>query len=97
MPELGCQRAAIRASAVVLWLLFVLLRTILRRIQSGIFESSVKRRQNCIDNEFICVNFEKKKTLMASFRQRRSTTTSFMHKSVPFPVKAQRINRIAQF
>ena len=34
--------------------------TILRRIQSSIFESSVRRRQNCIDNVFNCVNFAKK-------------------------------------
>ena len=31
-----------QTSAVVLWLLFVLSLTILRRIQSGIFESSYK-------------------------------------------------------
>ena len=60
MPKLVCQRAAIRTSAVVFWLLLVLFLTILRRIQCGIFESSVRRRQNCIDSVFICVNFEKK-------------------------------------
>ena len=30
--------------------------TILRRIKADIFESSVRRRQNRIDNAFICVN-----------------------------------------
>ena len=57
--KLDCQRAAILTSAGVLWLLFVLFLTILRRIQSTIFESSVRRRQNCIDNLIICVNFAK--------------------------------------
>ena len=37
----------------MLWLLFVLFLTNLRRIQAGIFESSVRRRQNRIDNVFI--------------------------------------------
>ena len=37
----------------------MLFLTILRRIQYDIFESSVRRRQNCIDNVFICFNFAK--------------------------------------
>ena len=49
-----------QTAAVVFWLLFVLSLSILRRIQSGIFESSLWRRQNCIDNVFICVNFAEK-------------------------------------
>ena len=76
MPKLSCQRAASRTSAVVL-----------RQIQSGFFESSVRRLQNGIDNVFICVNFEKK-TLMASFRQGRS------YRNAPFSVKGQRIDRM---
>ena len=58
-----------------------------------------RRCQNCIDidNVFICVKLEKKKTLVASFRQGKSTTTSFTHRNAPFPVKEQRIDRIAQF
>ena len=58
--KLGCRRAAIRMTAVVLWPLFVLFLSILRQIQSGIFESSVRRCQHCIDNVFICVSFAKK-------------------------------------
>ena len=37
-PKLGCQQAVIRTSAVVVWLLFALFLTNLRRIQSGILE-----------------------------------------------------------
>ena len=60
IAKLGCRRAAIRTSAVVLRLLFVLFLTILRRIQSDIFESSVRRCQNCFETVFIFVNFAKK-------------------------------------
>ena len=59
--------------------------------------SSVRRRQNCIDNVFICVKFTKKKTLVASFRQGRSTTRSFAHRNAPFPMKGKMNDRIAQF
>ena len=59
VPKLGCKRAATRTSAVVLWLLFVLFLTILRRIHSDIFESGVKRRQNGFDNVFV-LNREKR-------------------------------------
>ena len=75
--KLGCKRAVFLTSAGVLWLLFVLFLTILRRIQSTIFESSVRRRQNCLDNLFICVNFAKKRFCWCPFdredrQQRRS-------------------------
>ena len=43
--------------------------TIFRRIQYDIFESSVRRSQNCFDNVFICVTSAKKKTLVASLQQ----------------------------
>ena len=69
--------------------------TILRRIQSSIFELSVRRRQNCIDDVFISVIFAKKKRLMASFRQERLTTTSFTHRNPPFPVNGKMIDRIS--
>ena len=75
----------------------MLFLTILRPIQAGIVQSSVRRRQNRIDNNvFSYVNFAK--TLVASFRRGRSTTMSFTHnRNAPFPVKGQMIDRIAQF
>ena len=39
----------------------------------------------------------RKETLMASFRQGRSTTTSFTHRNASFSVKGQSFDRIAQF
>lgn len=75
----GCQRAAIRKSAVVLRLLFKLFLTNLRQIQSNIPLTS------------------RKKTLMKSSRQGRSTTPSFTHRSAPFAVEVQRIDRIVRF
>ena len=75
----------------------MLFLTILRPIQAGIVESSVRGRQNRIDNNvFSYVNFAK--TLVASFRRGRSTTMSFTHnRNALFPEKGQMIERIAQF
>ena len=64
----------------------MLFLTILRRIQAGIFESSVRRRQNRIGNLFICVNFDGVDRQM-SFKHKRNGL---------FPVKGQMIDRIAQ-
>ena len=97
MLKLGCQRAAIQMSAVVLWLLFMLFLTILRRIQSGIFESSVRRCKNVLIM-YLFVLTSRKKTLMASFRPGygRLTATSFTHRNAPF-LNGLRIDRVAQF
>ena len=65
----------------------MLFLTILRRIQAGIFESSVRRRQNRIDNLFICVNFDGVDRQM-SFTHNRDGL---------FPLKGQMFDRIAQF
>ena len=46
---------------------------------------------------YLFVLTSRKKTLVASSRQGRSTTTSFTRKKAPFPVKGQMIDRIAQF
>ena len=70
-----------RTSAVVLSL------TILRRIQYDIFESNIRRRQNCIDNAFICVNFVKKRLwwrpLERVWRQQRRLRKD---RNAPFPM-----------
>ena len=65
----------------------MLFLTILGRIQAGIFESSVRRRQNHFDDLFICVNFDGVDRQM-SFTHNRNGL---------FPVKGQMIDRIAQF
>ena len=71
--------------------------TILRRIQADIFESSVRRRQNRIDNVFICVNFANK-DFGRILSTGRSTAMPFTHnRNVLFPVKGQMIDRIARF
>ena len=53
--------------------------------------SSVKRRVLII---YLFVLTLRKKTLVASFRQGRSTTTSFAHRNAPFAMKEKMIDRI---
>ena len=46
---------------------------------------------------YLFVLTSRKKTLVASFRQGRSTTTSFAHRNAPFPMKGKMIDRVVQF
>ena len=58
--NMGCRRVEFERKLLCFGFFFVFFLTILRRIQADIFESSVRRRQNRIDNVFICVNFANK-------------------------------------
>ena len=83
----------------MLWLLFKLFLTNLRRIQFSI-SNKVKEDVKNVLIMYLFASTSRKKTLMASFRQGRSTTTSFTQRNVPLPVlpvRGQRIDRIAQF
>ena len=46
---------------------------------------------------YLFVLTSQKETLVASFREGRSTTTSFAHINALFPMKGKMIDRIAQF